>query len=75
MAVERVHLVLDARLMRAFRDMADRNHRSISGQLAALVAQELERQQQTSLPTETGQVYRSNPERASSEKGSHLPSP
>jgi hypothetical protein len=74
MAVERVHLVLDARLMRAFRDMADRNHRSISGQLAALVAQELERQQQTSLPTETGQVYRPDRERAS-EKGSHLPSP
>ena len=79
MAVERIHLVLDSRLMRAFRDMADRGHRSMSGQFAYLVDQEIERHQQTPPASEVSPTYRggpvADPARANREKGSHFPSP
>lgn len=49
MAVERIHLVLEPHLMRAFREMADKNHRSVSGQFACILEAELDRQRQRNL--------------------------
>ena len=46
MAVERIHLVLEPHLMKAFREMAEKNRRSVSGQLAHMVDEEIDRQRQ-----------------------------
>ncbi len=44
MPSERIHLVLQPRLMKAFRDMAARGYRSNSSQFALLIEQEIARQ-------------------------------
>ena len=41
---ERIHLVLEPYLMKAFREMAEKNRRSVSGQLAFMVEGEIDRQ-------------------------------
>ena len=46
MAVERIHLVLEPHLMKAFREMAEKNRRSVSGQLVHMVDEEIDRQRQ-----------------------------
>ena len=46
MAVERIHLVLEPYLMKAFREMAEKNRRRVRGQLAFMVEEEIDRQRQ-----------------------------
>ena len=46
MAVERIHLVLEPYLMKAFREMAQKNRRAVSAQLAFMVEEEIDRQRQ-----------------------------
>lgn len=50
MTVERIHLVLEPRLMKAFRAMAEKNHRSVSGQFAFILEGEIHRQRQPNVP-------------------------
>ena len=66
---DRIHLVLKPHLMKAFRDMADKNCRSISGQLAFMVEEEINRQR---LPLQS--LPLSQPS-ANRENASHLPNP
>ena len=68
MAVERIHLVLEPHLMKAFREMAEKNRRSISGQFAFLVEEEIDRPRQPTHHRMVGDL-------ASRENDSHLPSP
>jgi len=68
MAVERIHLVLEPHLMRAFRAMADKNRRSVSGQLAHMVDEEIDRQRQPTHHRMVGDL-------ASRENDSHRPNP
>jgi len=68
MAVERIHLVLEPHLMRAFRAMADKNRRSVSGQLAHMVDEEIDRQRQPLRHHMVGDL-------ASRENDSHRPNP
>jgi len=68
MAVERIHLVLEPHLMKAFRGMAEKNRRSISGQFAFMVEEEVGRQRLAMHHRMVGDL-------ASRENDSHLPSP
>ena len=64
MAVERIHLVLEPHLMKAFREMAEKNRRSVSGQFAFMVDEEIDRQR-----------HAVSTYLASRENDSHLPNP
>jgi hypothetical protein len=68
MALERIHLVLDPHLMKAFREIAGKNHRSVSGQLAFMVEEEIDRQRVLPHQRTVGDL-------ANNENGSHRPSP
>ena len=68
MAVERIHLVLEPHLMKAFREMAEKNRRSFSGQFAFMVEEEVGRQRLAMHHRMVGDL-------ASRENDSHLPSP
>jgi|TARA_R110000737_G_scaffold333951_1_gene351939 hypothetical protein len=68
MAVERIHLVLEPHLMKAFREMSEKNRRSISGQFAFMVEEEIDRQRQPLHHRMVGDL-------ASRENDSHLPNP
>ena len=68
MAVERIHLVLEPHLMKAFREMAEKNRRSVSGQLAHMVDEEIDRQRQPTHHRMVGDL-------ASRENDSHRPNP
>ena len=68
MAVERIHLVLEPHLMKAFREMAEKNRRSVSGQLAHMVDEEIDRQRQPTHHRTVGAL-------ASRENASHRPNP
>ena len=68
MAVERIHLVLEPHLMKAFREMAEKNRRSVSGQLAHMVDEEIGRQRQPTHHRMVGDL-------ASRENDSHRPNP
>ena len=68
MAVERIHLVLEPHLMKAFREMAEKNRRSVSGQLAHMVDEEIDRQRQPIHHRMVGDL-------ANRENDSHRPSP
>jgi len=68
MAVERIHLVLEPYLMKAFREMAEKNRRAISAQLAFMVEEEIDRQRQPTHHRMVGDL-------ASRENDSHRPSP
>ena len=68
MAVERIHLVLEPHLMKAFREMAEKNRRSVSGQLAHMVEEEIDRQRQPTHHRMVGDL-------ASRENDSHRPNP
>ena len=68
MAVERIHLVLEPHLMKAFREMAEKNRRSVSGQFAFMVDEEIDRQRQPLHHRMVGDL-------ASRENDSHLPNP
>ena len=68
MAVERIHLVLEPYLMKAFREMAEKNRRSVSGQLAFMVEEEIDRQRQPTHHRMVGDL-------ASRENDSHRPNP
>jgi hypothetical protein len=65
---ERIHLVLEPYLMKAFREMAEKNRRSVSGQLAFMVEGEIDRQRSSPHSRGAGDTV-------SSENGSHRPSP
>ena len=68
MAVERIHLVLEPHLMKAFREIAEKNRRTVSGQFAHMVDEEIDRQRQPLHHRMVGDL-------ASRENDSHLPSP
>ena len=68
MAVERIHLVLEPHLMKAFREMSEKNRRSISGQFAFMVEEEIDRQRQPIHHRTVGDL-------ASRENDSHRPNP
>ena len=68
MAVERIHLVLEPHLMKAFRGMAEKNRRSISGHFAFLVEEEINRQRQPTHHRMVGDL-------TNRENDSHRPSP
>ena len=65
---ERIHLVLEPYLMKAFRELAEKNRRSVSGQLAFMVEGEIDRQRAAPHSRAVGDT-------ANSENGSHRPSP
>jgi len=68
MAVERIHLVLEPHLMKAFREMAEKNRRSISGQFAFMVEEEIDRQRQPTHHRMVGDL-------TNRENDSHRPNP
>ena len=68
MAVERIHLVLEPHLMKAFREMAGKNRRSVSGQFAFMVDEEIDRQRQPIHHRMVGDL-------TNRENDSHRPSP
>jgi len=70
MTLERIHLVLEPHLMKAFRETAVKNHRSVSGQLASMVEEEIDR-----CEAEEAYIQRLADERAIRENDSHLPNP
>jgi len=69
MAVERIHLVLEPHLMKAFREMAEKNRRSVSGQFAFILEAEIDRQRQPPLH------HRTPDDLASRENDSHPSNP
>ena len=75
MAVERIHLVLEPHLMKAFREMAEKNRRSVSGQFAFMVDEEIDRQRQPPVPTPRHLHHRMVGDLASRENDSHRPNP
>jgi len=66
MALDRIHLVLEPHLMKAFREMAEKNRRSVSGQLAFMVEEEIDRQRVLPHQRTVGDL-------TSNENDSHLP--
>ena len=68
MALDRIHLVLEPHLMKAFREMAEKNRRSVSGQLAYMIDEEIDRQRQPIHHRMVGDL-------AIRENDSHLTSP
>ena len=68
MAVERIHLVLEPYLMKACREMAQKNRRAVSAQLAFMVEDEIDRQRQPTHHRMVGDL-------ASRENDSHRPNP
>jgi len=77
MTLDRIHLVLEPHLMKAFREMAGKNRRSVSGQLAFMVEGEIDRQRVPSapLPLHHRSASAALSDFASSENDSHLPNP
>ena len=77
MSLDRIHLVLEPHLMKAFREMAEKNRRSVSGQLAFMVDEEIDRQRMLSQPAPLRHRSAGAPlsDFASSENESHLPNP
>ena len=75
MSLDRIHLVLEPHLMKAFREMAEKNRRSVSGQF--MVDEEIDRQRMLSQPAPLRHRSAGAPlsDFASSENESHLPNP